>query len=98
MRWAGVQVGIAVAAGGGHGQVGGAARHGKDEVTPGAGGLAEGNTVAVVDGFGDGGSSSQTNPSHTYASAGTYNVSLTVTGPGGNDTETKNGYITVNDR
>ena len=29
--------------------------------------------------FGDGGSSSATNPSHTYASSGTYSVSLTVT-------------------
>lgn len=29
--------------------------------------------------FGDGGSSSSTNPSHTYAASGTYNVTLTVT-------------------
>lgn len=29
--------------------------------------------------FGDGGASTTANPSHTYASAGTYNVSLTVT-------------------
>jgi PKD repeat protein len=31
-----------------------------------------------------------------YNSPGTYNVSLTVTGPGGSDTETKTNYITVN--
>ncbi|HEU4662649.1 MAG TPA: protease pro-enzyme activation domain-containing protein, partial [Dokdonella sp.] len=33
--------------------------------------------------FGDGGTSTATNPSHTYASAGTYSVSLTVTDNGG---------------
>jgi len=46
--------------------------------------------------FGDGGSSTAQNPSHQYSSAGTYTVSLTVTGPGGSDTETKTNYITVN--
>ncbi len=45
--------------------------------------------------FGDGGTSTSQSPSHTYTSAGTYNVSLEVNGPGGNDTNTKNGYITV---
>jgi PKD repeat protein len=33
--------------------------------------------------FGDGGTSTATNPSHTYAAAGTYNVTLTVTDNGG---------------
>ncbi|KKG15006.1 hypothetical protein EO98_16705 [Methanosarcina sp. 2.H.T.1A.6] len=37
------------------------------------------------------------NPSHTYASAGTYTVNLTVTGPGGSDSEVKTGYITVSE-
>ncbi|MDH3890241.1 MAG: PKD domain-containing protein [candidate division Zixibacteria bacterium] len=46
--------------------------------------------------FGDGGSSTSQNPSYEYTSAGTYDVTLTVTGPGGSDGETKNGYITVN--
>lgn len=45
--------------------------------------------------FGDGGTSSTQNPSHEYISAGTYSVSLSVTGPGGSDTETKVNYITV---
>ncbi len=45
--------------------------------------------------FGDGGTSTSQSPSHEYTSAGTYNVTLTVTGPGGSDGETKNGYITV---
>jgi PKD repeat protein len=46
--------------------------------------------------FGDGGSSTAQNPSYQYNSGGTYTVSLTVTGPGGSDTETKTNYITVN--
>lgn len=47
--------------------------------------------------FGDGGSSNAVNPSHTYTTAGSYNVSLTFTGPGGTDGETKDGDITVSD-
>ncbi len=35
------------------------------------------------------------NPSYTYTTPGIYTVKLTVTGPGGSDTETKDGYITV---
>jgi PKD repeat protein len=45
--------------------------------------------------FGDGGTSTAQNPSHTYTQAGTYTVSLTVTGPGGADTEVKPNSITV---
>ena len=45
--------------------------------------------------FGDGATSNEQNPSHTYSKAGTHTVSLTVTGPGGSDTETKHDYITV---
>lgn len=45
--------------------------------------------------FGDGNTSTQQNPSHTYTIAGTYTVSLTVGGTTGSDTETKTGYITV---
>jgi PKD repeat protein len=45
--------------------------------------------------FGDGGTSTAQNPSHTYAAAGTYAVALSVTGPGGTDTNTKTNYITV---
>ncbi len=45
--------------------------------------------------FGDGGSSTSQNPSHQYTSAGNYTVTLTVTGPGGSDGETKTNYITV---
>ena len=39
--------------------------------------------------FGDGGTSTDANPSHDYANHGTYTVTLTVTGPGGTDTETQ---------
>ena len=36
------------------------------------------------------------NPSHTYSSAGTYTVNLTVTNGAGSDSEVKTSYITVN--
>jgi PKD repeat protein len=45
--------------------------------------------------FGDGGSSTEQNPSHTYNEAGTYTVALTATNGCGSDTETKTDYITV---
>jgi len=44
--------------------------------------------------FGDGGTSTATNPSHTYAANGTYSVSLTVTDNGG-ATNTKTQSVTV---
>ncbi|MEW6071966.1 MAG: PKD domain-containing protein [Planctomycetota bacterium] len=47
--------------------------------------------------FGDGGTSALQNPSYTYVNPGTYTVGLTVTGTNGSDTETKVGYIVVND-
>jgi len=46
--------------------------------------------------FGDGGTSTAQNPSHVYTTAGTFTVSLTVTGPGGSNTATRVGLITVN--
>lgn len=45
--------------------------------------------------FGDGETSSQPSPQHTFTQAGTFSVSLTVTGANGADTETKTDYITV---
>ncbi|RKY78582.1 hypothetical protein DRQ12_05790, partial [candidate division KSB1 bacterium] len=45
--------------------------------------------------FGDGETSTEQNPIHTYADPDTYTVSLRVSGPGGADTETKVDYITV---
>src|SRR5204862_399532 len=43
--------------------------------------------------FGDGGTSTTQNPSHTYLVPGTYNVSLTATNSVGPGSITKNGYI-----
>ncbi|MEA3447421.1 MAG: PKD domain-containing protein, partial [Bacteroidota bacterium] len=45
--------------------------------------------------FGDGNTSTDQNPLHTYASNGTYTVSLTVTNGAGSDTHTETNYITV---
>ncbi|MEA3439875.1 MAG: PKD domain-containing protein, partial [Chloroflexota bacterium] len=48
--------------------------------------------------FGDGGTSSEcVPPTYTYSTPGTYTVSLTVSGNGGEDTETKTDYITVDE-
>jgi PKD repeat protein len=54
-----------------------------------------GNPTSWSWSFGDGGSSTAQDPSHSYAAAGTYTVSLTVGNADGSDTLTRNGYITV---
>ena len=46
--------------------------------------------------FGDGKISTLQDPKHIYCKAGKYNVRLTVSNAGGNNTLTKCGYITVN--
>ena len=55
------------------------------------------NSLTWTWGFPGGNPSSSTQqfPTVSYASPGTYTVSLTVTNPAGVDTETKTGYITV---
>jgi PKD repeat protein len=45
--------------------------------------------------FGDGVNTTTQNPSHTYSTAGTYSVTLTVTGPSGTSSVTKPNIITV---
>jgi PKD repeat protein len=45
--------------------------------------------------FGDNGTSEEQNPTHVYERPGAFPVSLTVSGPGGSNTRTKTGYITV---
>jgi PKD repeat protein len=70
--------------------------------------VCEGDTVTFTDAssgdmdtwswdFGDGGTSSDQNPTHQYASAGTYTVFLTVSGVCGDNTKTIDDYITVNE-
>ncbi|MGD0710415.1 MAG: C1 family peptidase [Bacteroidales bacterium] len=46
--------------------------------------------------FGDGGTSTLQNPSHTYTANGSYNISLTATNGYGDNTYTQTGYITIN--
>jgi len=46
--------------------------------------------------FGDGNTSTEDSPTHTYTAVGSYNVSLDVLGEGGTHIETKTGYINVN--
>jgi len=57
--------------------------------------LSTGNPTSWSWTFGDGGTSTAKNPSHTYSSVGTYTVSLTATNAQGSNTKTKPGYITV---
>jgi PKD repeat protein len=45
--------------------------------------------------FGDGGTSTLRNPVHTYQTAGTYAVTLSVAGPSGTAALTKDGYVRV---
>ena len=45
--------------------------------------------------FGDGNSSDQTSPTHTYTETGVYSVSLTVSNSSGSDVITKTNFITV---
>ena len=52
--------------------------------------------VSWVWDFGDGNSSTLQNPSHVYASAGTYTVILTANNGSGSQDEVKTGYILVN--
>ena len=46
--------------------------------------------------FGDGATSTLPNPTYVYPTPGTFTVSLTVTGPGGSNTLTRTGLVTVN--
>lgn len=54
-----------------------------------------GSITAYSWNFGNGSTSTASNPTHTYQQPGKYTVSLTVSGPGGSNTNTKVGYIEV---
>jgi len=47
--------------------------------------------------FGDGTTSTLQNPVHTYSTAGTFTVNLTVSNAAGSDSEVKTDYITITD-
>jgi len=57
--------------------------------------LTENNVSSWSWNFGDGNSSSEQNPAHTYTEIGTYSVSLMVSGNGGSDSITKSDFIAV---
>jgi len=62
--------------------------------------LSDGNGKEIISwswDFGDGGTSTSQNPSHTYTDPGTYTVSLNVSNGCGSDTEAKENYITARD-
>jgi len=54
-----------------------------------------GNVTAWAWDFGDGNTSAEQNPGHTYESPGTYTVTLTANNAYGTSTETRTNYITV---
>jgi PKD repeat protein len=57
--------------------------------------LSSGSITSWAWDFGDNGTSSLQNPSHTYTESGRFTVSLTVSNPYGADTRVRNDYITV---
>jgi PKD repeat protein len=54
---------------------------------------SSGNITGWSWNFGDGTTSTEQNPVHTYNEPGVYTVQLTVTGPGGSHTETETNYV-----
>lgn len=56
---------------------------------------SSGNITGYSWNFGDGTTGTAQNPSHSYGTAGTYTVSLSVTGPSGTNTSTKASYINI---
>jgi PKD repeat protein len=57
--------------------------------------LSTGGATAWLWDFGDGSTSTSSSPEHAFASVGTFDVSLTVSGPGGANTKVANDLITV---
>ena len=59
--------------------------------------LAKGDVVTQTWDFGDGMTSTEISPTHTYTQAGVYTVTLTVVGLQNRHTKTASGYISVTD-
>jgi PKD repeat protein len=57
--------------------------------------LSTGTITGVAWDFGDGSTSTETQPTHTYTKAADYSVTLTVYGPAGTNTLKRAGYIPV---
>ncbi|MFN2418010.1 MAG: PKD domain-containing protein [Candidatus Limnocylindria bacterium] len=57
--------------------------------------LSTGSPTSWLWDFGDGSTSDEQGPTHTYTTAGTYTISLTATNGGGTDTKTEADYVTV---
>lgn len=55
-----------------------------------------GSNLTYLWDFGDGSTSTQPNPSHTYTALGDYTVSLTVTDPNCSDTRIQSDYVRIN--
>jgi PKD repeat protein len=55
--------------------------------------MSSGSITSGLWDFGDGATSTKKNPSHTYTTAGTYPVTLTVSSSSGTDTKTNTGYV-----
>jgi PKD repeat protein len=70
---------------------------GDDPLTVGFTDLSTGSPTSWQWDFGDGASSTAQNPSHTYTAPGSYDVTLTVSDGTDSNSQTKSGYINVNE-
>jgi PKD repeat protein len=59
--------------------------------------LSSGDVTQYLWDFGDGQTSTERSPTHVYTEAGTYDVSLSVTGPWGSHTSVKSAFVDAKD-
>ncbi len=59
--------------------------------------LSTGSPTSWLWSFGDGGTSTEQNPSHVYAAAGVYDVTLVAGNAAGSDTKVLSGYVSVSE-
>lgn len=57
--------------------------------------IVTGEVTSYAWAFGNGGTATTANPTHTYQSAGNFGVTLAITGPGGTSQAVKQDYITI---